>query len=433
MTGSLNPYVEKELRRLKHTVFSNSEREVIKIEDDFCNMEYPIEKEVKQEKSSSVTNGSCNREMSDAAVQTETFDMVKKKETNLQSFYFPQNIKNLIKLRMSQYEAKAIKETVSAKELVPVLNQLQKENKALQTQLNNLRLKINENDKLKRPAEAPSNLYGKKVATEQINFNQSQNPNEVLQSIQNNRQQHPPVQLVAPVRQMPPPMHLQQIRPNEQMSNFIIVERGNFPNSIPNPILKNSQGVNTQVVAVNQGPRMTPITPDNRVHRLNSSAQTGGNLVAGNIDGSHFQLLQPPWHPPQQHLCAPLRYPPSYLIRQPLTMLLPHLKANISANGSSIVLTWDYDYDVCGDNYDKYKVKSYNLYAYQSKETYVSLKPNSEWKKIGVVAALALPMACTLSQIAKGHDYHFAVVAVDAHDREGPMSNPCYIRLNMNE
>ena len=268
---------------------------------------------------------------------------------------------------------------------------------------------------------------------EQKNFNQQVFPETTLHCTPANRQQRPPVQLVAPVRQMPPSIHFHQMRPNDPMNQVIIVDRGNFPPNLSNPVLRtNFQGINTQVVAVNQGPRMTSLTPDNRTHRLISNIQTGRNPMPANFDGSHFQVLQP-WHQQQQPICPPPRYQAPYLIRQLPPPLLPKLKANISANGNCIVLTWDYDTDMCGENYDKYKVESYNLYAHQSKETNnLSPKLMSEWKKIGVVSALALPMACTLSQISKGYQYFFAVVAVDAHEREGPMSNHCYIKLNLN-
>ena len=78
MTGSLNTLGEKELRRLKHTVFSHVEQ-VIKIEDD-CT-DYSPEKVVKQEETpgSSVTDKGCGCETSDVAVQTESFDIVEVK------------------------------------------------------------------------------------------------------------------------------------------------------------------------------------------------------------------------------------------------------------------------------------------------------------------------------------------------------------------
>jgi hypothetical protein len=51
------------------------------------------------------------------------------------------------------------------------------------------------------------------------------------------------------------------------------------------------------------------------------------------------------------------------------------------------------------------------------------------WKKIGVVKALPLPMACTLTQFSSGSRYQFAVRAVDTSERAGPFSDPCVITL----
>lgn len=108
---------------------------------------------------------------------------------------------------------------------------------------------------------------------------------------------------------------------------------------------------------------------------------------------------------------------------------LPRLKASISTSGNGIILTWDYE---ASDNPEKYKVQYYQLFANQSKDGRIKV-PNdaSQWKKIGVVNALPLPMACTLTQIASGNIYHFTVVAVDAAGLEGNRSNPCTIRLNV--
>ena len=112
--------------------------------------------------------------------------------------------------------------------------------------------------------------------------------------------------------------------------------------------------------------------------------------------------------------------------------MLPKLKASISASGNGIILTWDYD-NPC-PNPEKFKVECYQLFAHQAKGNIRPPAPNEArpWKKIGVVNALPLPMACTLTQFATGNVYYFAVVAVDIHGREGEMSNPCTIRLNVN-
>ena len=73
------------------------------------------------------------------------------------------------------------------------------------------------------------------------------------------------------------------------------------------------------------------------------------------------------------------------------------------------------------------QLKAYQLYAYQ--ETSVSVISSSLWKKVGDVKPLPLPMACTLTQFMEGHKYHFAVRAVDIHDRPGPFGPPDNILL----
>jgi len=109
---------------------------------------------------------------------------------------------------------------------------------------------------------------------------------------------------------------------------------------------------------------------------------------------------------------------------------LPKLKASISASAGGIILTWDFDKQ--NENPDNYQVECYQLFAHQAKGNFRPPGPNENrpWKKIGVVNALPLPMACTLTQFATGNVYYFAVLAVDIRGREGEMSNACTIRLN---
>jgi len=96
------------------------------------------------------------------------------------------------------------------------------------------------------------------------------------------------------------------------------------------------------------------------------------------------------------------------------------------------VLTWDFE-SSSSEHKDLYKVECYQLFAHQAKDARNSPPQDTkQWKKIGVVNALPLPMACTLTQFANGSVYFFAVVAVDVNGREGEMSNPCVIRLDVN-
>ena len=105
--------------------------------------------------------------------------------------------------------------------------------------------------------------------------------------------------------------------------------------------------------------------------------------------------------------------------------LPPKLQVNITVSGNGIVLSWDFESEPA---VKVPVIECYHLFASQDSPSPPTLK--SEWKKIGVVKALPLPMACTLTQFVSGNSYHFAVLAVDVNGREGPMSNSCTVRLN---
>ena len=99
----------------------------------------------------------------------------------------------------------------------------------------------------------------------------------------------------------------------------------------------------------------------------------------------------------------------------------PTLKINRKGNG--IVLSWNLNHTQTHAT-----ITSYQLYAYQ--ETGNQLPDTSLWKKVGDVKALPLPMACTLTQFMAGNKYHFAVRALDCHNRLGAFSEPQNITLN---
>ena len=78
------------------------------------------------------------------------------------------------------------------------------------------------------------------------------------------------------------------------------------------------------------------------------------------------------------------------------------------------------------DNHDV--IASYQIYLYQENPQHKA--DLTLWKKVpGDVKALALPMACTLTQFLKGNKYHFAVRAKDVHTRVGHFSDPQSIAL----
>ncbi|KAJ7992641.1 hypothetical protein DPEC_G00280780 [Dallia pectoralis] len=101
----------------------------------------------------------------------------------------------------------------------------------------------------------------------------------------------------------------------------------------------------------------------------------------------------------------------------------PHLKlTQVQNKTDGIVLSWSVtEVDVrCA------AVDCYHLYAYHQDlhGPANSDTTQSSWKKIGEVTALALPMACTLTQFVSGSKYCFAVCARDVYGRFGPFCEP---------
>ena len=102
---------------------------------------------------------------------------------------------------------------------------------------------------------------------------------------------------------------------------------------------------------------------------------------------------------------------------------LPKPSASIAVMSSGIVLSWNMEYDEAS-----IKIDNYELFACQD-VTETNGQP-IKWKKIGIVKALPLPMACTLTQFSTGSKYFFSVRAVDETERAGPFSDPCTVALN---
>lgn len=100
----------------------------------------------------------------------------------------------------------------------------------------------------------------------------------------------------------------------------------------------------------------------------------------------------------------------------------PKPTASIVVVQDGIVLSWNMRIDD-----GTAKIDNYELFACQDGAE--STNPPIMWKKIGIVKALPLPMACTLTQFSSGNKYHFAVRAVDDQERAGPFSDPCTISL----
>lgn len=95
----------------------------------------------------------------------------------------------------------------------------------------------------------------------------------------------------------------------------------------------------------------------------------------------------------------------------------PHLKLARVQSQNGIVLSWS----VLEVDRSCASVDSYHLFAYHEDP---SATVPSQWKKIGEVKALPLPMACTLTQFVSGSKYYFAVCAKDIYGRFGPFCDP---------
>lgn len=119
---------------------------------------------------------------------------------------------------------------------------------------------------------------------------------------------------------------------------------------------------------------------------------------------------------------APLLAPPRITVDPKLKPLLPKPHLTIKKIDTGIILQWKMPYNL--DLFEN--IASYQLYAYQ--ETNSAPSPDM-WRKVGDVKALALPMACTLTQFADKNKYFFAVRAVDIHKRIGAFSDPEEIAL----
>ncbi|NXJ29710.1 MCAF1 protein, partial [Dicrurus megarhynchus] len=180
--------------------------------------------------------------------------------------------------------------------------------------------------------------------------------------------------------------------------------------------------------AVMTSPGLRPVTP-----------QTGGMTVRmpqttyvvnnGLALGSGAPQLTVHHRPPPAHTEPPRPVHPAPLPEAPQPPRLPPEAANTSPpqkpqlklarvqSQNGIVLSWS----VMEVDRSCATVDSYHLYAYHEDP---SATMPSQWKKIGEVKALPLPMACTLTQFVSGSKYYFAVRAKDVYGRFGPFCDP---------
>ena len=95
---------------------------------------------------------------------------------------------------------------------------------------------------------------------------------------------------------------------------------------------------------------------------------------------------------------------------------------NVEQSEDGIILSWDLI-----SREGESKVVKYELYV-MSVPTESSTM--TDWESLGVVDALALPMACTMTQFLPGASYYFAVRAITASGHCELFSDPCSITVN---
>jgi hypothetical protein len=115
-----------------------------------------------------------------------------------------------------------------------------------------------------------------------------------------------------------------------------------------------------------------------------------------------------------------LKYPPPYPSIPPHNNqpswknVPPRPNMTITTSGNKVTLTWDLNL-----TWQIAEIKMYELFVCQETDA----PPNiSMWKKKGNIESDLLPMACELEVFDLGHIYHFALRAVDVHNRRAPFT-----------
>ncbi|XP_039556868.1 activating transcription factor 7-interacting protein 1 isoform X4 [Passer montanus] len=181
--------------------------------------------------------------------------------------------------------------------------------------------------------------------------------------------------------------------------------------------------------AVMTSPGLRPVTPQTggvTVRMPQTTYVVNSGLALGSAAPQLTVHHRPP---PQAHAEPPRPIHPAPLPEAPQPPRLPPEAANTSPpqkpqlklarvqSQNGIVLSWS----VMEVDRSCATVDSYHLYAYHEDP---SATVASQWKKIGEVKALPLPMACTLTQFVSGSKYYFAVRAKDVYGRFGPFCDP---------
>ncbi|XP_043358531.1 activating transcription factor 7-interacting protein 1 isoform X1 [Dermochelys coriacea] len=181
--------------------------------------------------------------------------------------------------------------------------------------------------------------------------------------------------------------------------------------------------------AVMQSPGLRQVSPQSAGLTVRMPQTTAYVVNNGLTLGSGGPQLTVHHRPPQVHAEPPRPVHPAPLPEAPQPPRLPPEAASTSLpqkpqlklarvqSQNGIVLSWS----VMEVDRSCASVDSYHLYAYHEDP---SATMPSQWKKIGEVKALPLPMACTLTQFVSGSKYYFAVRAKDIYGRFGPFCDP---------
>ncbi|KAM9579876.1 activating transcription factor 7-interacting protein 1 isoform 6-T10 [Guaruba guarouba] len=181
--------------------------------------------------------------------------------------------------------------------------------------------------------------------------------------------------------------------------------------------------------AIMSSPGLRPVNPQTGGMTVRMPQTTAYVVNSGLALGSGTPQLTVHHRPPQVHAEPPRPVHPAPLPEAPQPPRLPPEAASTSPpqkpqlklarvqSQNGIVLSWS----VMEVDRSCATVDSYHLYAYHEDP---SATVPSQWKKIGEVKALPLPMACTLTQFVSGSKYYFAVRAKDIYGRFGPFCDP---------
>ncbi|KAJ8669716.1 hypothetical protein QAD02_000975 [Eretmocerus hayati] len=201
--------------------------------------------------------------------------------------------------------------------------------------------------------------------------------------------------------------------------------------SPPNAVVNSAGRILYTVPSHGNGPRQIVLANSNTIRPVTTlNAKNMPNLTYKQVmpalqngtvrvlttSGTQNVIPSPIRHP------APLPETPVMESNPKWKMIPPAPSLKISKVANGIVLSWNM---ILSDKFAE--IVSYQLYAYQEIS---GTAPNAaQWKKVGDVRALPLPMACTLTQFTAGNNYYFAVRAVDIHSRLGQYSKPGNISL----